>query len=130
MTMDTQTNDWTTRLRRDKRGDPKPLLINAALALREAPDWFGVLAYNDFAKRTELRSPPPGEMFPAKFQSRPWKAHDDLAANEWLQQKGINVSLIVAEHAVELVASESSFHPVLDYLNDLKWDGATAARCD
>jgi predicted P-loop ATPase len=118
-----ETVAWTTRLRRDKRGEPKPLLINAAIALRDAPDWFGVLAYNDFTKRTELMSPPFWEMFPATFQSRPWKAHDDLAANEWLQQNGINVSLSITEHAVEKVASENSFHPVRSYLNDLSWDG-------
>jgi predicted P-loop ATPase len=122
--MDAQTDDWTTRLIVDKRDAPKPLLVNAALALREAPDWFGVLAYNEFSKRTELMSPPPWEMFPATFQSRPWTAHDDLAANEWLQQKGIgiNVSLSITEHAVEKVASENSFHPVWNYLNRLSWD--------
>jgi predicted P-loop ATPase len=123
MDQKTETVAWTTRLRRDKRGEPKPLLINAAIALRDAPDWFGVLAYNDFTKRTELMSPPFWEVFPATFQSRPWKAHDDLAANEWLQQNGINVSLSITEHAVEKVASENSFHPVRSYLNDLSWDG-------
>jgi predicted P-loop ATPase len=122
MDQKTETVAWTSRLIVDKRGAPKPLLVNAALALREAPDWFGVLAYNDFTKRTELMSPPLWEMFPATFQSRPWKAHDDLAANEWLQQNGINVSLSITEHAVEKVASENSFHPVRNYLDDLSWD--------
>jgi predicted P-loop ATPase len=123
MDQKTETVVWSDRLIVDKRNAPKPLLVNAALALREAPDWFGVLTYNGFSKRTELMSPPPWEMFPAAFQSRPWKAHDDLAANEWLQQNGINVSLSITENAVEKVASEYPFHPVLAYLNELKWDG-------
>jgi predicted P-loop ATPase len=123
---DAQTNDWTTRLRKDKSGEPKPLLNNAALALREAPEWQGVLAYNDFAKRTELMRPPPWDreqqLDVRTWEPRIWTAHDDLKANQWLQDKGINCSLNVAEIAVELVASESNFHPVLLYLNGLKWD--------
>jgi predicted P-loop ATPase len=127
MMMDAQTNDWTKFLRTDKQGEPKPLLINAALALREAPEWQGVLAYNDFAKRTELMRPPPWDaaqhLDVSTWVSRIWTAHDDLQANEWLQQHGINVSLNVAEIAVELVASERPFHPVLNYLDNVKWDG-------
>jgi predicted P-loop ATPase len=114
---------WEKRLRTDKKGEPRPLLINAALALREAPAWVGVLAYNDFAKRTESMSPPPWDLFTSTWSQRPWTAHDDLQANEWLQQHGISLSLNVAEIAVELVASECRFHPVLDYLDGLKWDG-------
>jgi predicted P-loop ATPase len=128
--MDAQTNDWTQGLIVDKRGAPKPLLINAALALREAPGWQGVLAHNDFAKRTELLQPPPWDVarqpdVRTTWVSRIWTAHDDLEANQWLQGRDINihVSLNVTEIAVELVASEYHFHPVLDYLDGLTWDG-------
>jgi predicted P-loop ATPase len=124
--MDQQTSNWTTRLRVDKKGEPKPLLVNAALALREDSAWAGVLAYNDFAKRTELLSPPPWEAMVVAVSltwlPRLWTAHDDLACNEWLQLHGINVSLNVTEIAVEFVASESRFHPVLEYLDGLTWD--------
>jgi predicted P-loop ATPase len=125
--MDAHTNDWTSRIRTDKKGEPRPLLINAALALREAPEWNGVLAYNDFAKRTELMKPPPwyaaAHLDVSTWLPRIWTGHDDMQANEWLQQHGINVPLGITEIAVEMVASESSFHPVLDYLDGLTWDG-------
>ena len=115
---------WEKRLRTDKEGEPRPLLINAALALREAPAWRGVLAYNDFAKRTELMSPPPWALeTSSSWTQRPWTGHDDLAANEWLQLHGISASLNITEIAVELVASERCFHPVLDYLDGLTYDG-------
>jgi predicted P-loop ATPase len=42
---------------------------------------------------------------------------------EWLQQNRISVSLGVAENAIELVAKERLYHPVLEYLDDLEWDG-------
>lgn len=41
---------------------------------------------------------------------------------EWLQQNKISVSLGVAENAIELVAKERLYHPVLEYLDDIEWD--------
>ena len=38
---------------------PKPLLANALIALRKAPEWQGVLAYDEFAVTTMAVKPPP-----------------------------------------------------------------------
>ena len=37
----------------------KPLLANAITALRAAPEWGGVLAYDEFAHVTVLQKPAP-----------------------------------------------------------------------
>jgi Virulence-associated protein E len=113
---------WFDELVVAKNGSPKPLLVNAAHALRAAPVWANVLAFDDFAKRTMMLSPPPWEMFPNEWQPRPWTAQDDLMTTEWLQQNKISVSLGVAENAIELVAKERLYHPVLEYLDDIEWD--------
>jgi predicted P-loop ATPase len=42
---------------------------------------------------------------------------------EWLQGEGVNVSSAVAREAVQAVAYENSYHPVLMYLDGLSWDG-------
>jgi predicted P-loop ATPase len=118
-----QPEPWKARLMVDKQGAPRPIFFNAAHALRDAPAWLNVLAFDDFTKRTMLVSPPPWEMSPINWQPRPWTGQDDFQTTEWLQQQNILVPLSVAEHAVEMVAAERRYHPVCDYLNDLEWDG-------
>jgi hypothetical protein len=36
---------------------PRPLLANAIIALREAPAWHGVLAYNEFRRESDSIDP-------------------------------------------------------------------------
>jgi predicted P-loop ATPase len=119
--------DWTETLIKNGDGKRRALFANAALALREAPEWMGVIAFDDFAKRTMAIAPPPWEVRgdnPVKdWQRIPWTPHHDLQTCEWLQQNGVMVSLNITDSAVEMVAHESAFHPVRDYLDDIKWDG-------
>ena len=46
--------------------------------------------------------------------------HDDLLATEWLQREGIGVNTPTTAQAVEAVARNRAFHPVIDYLSDLR----------
>ena len=49
----TDSNEaWRKHLILTGTGTPKPLLANAITALREAPAWHGVLAYDQFAMET------------------------------------------------------------------------------
>jgi hypothetical protein len=41
------------------RAGPKPLLANAITALREAPEWTGILLFNAFHQRVVLRGKAP-----------------------------------------------------------------------
>jgi hypothetical protein len=54
-----QLNGWRAGLLFSQRNVPKPLLANALTALREAPEWRGVVAYDAFALVTMLLKPPP-----------------------------------------------------------------------
>jgi predicted P-loop ATPase len=112
---------WKDGLIVTKHGSPKPNLFNSCHALRYAPDWLKVLEFDDFAKCTMIMSCPPWQM-PCDFAPRRWAGQDDLSATEWFQANGINVTLGVAANAVEKVADENSFHPVLEYLDSLEWD--------
>lgn len=115
---------WRTNLIVTGAGAPKPLLANAITALREAPAWQGVLAYDQFALETLVSDAPPWHMG-LQWDTRAWSPHDDLLTAEWLQRRGISVNTATAAQAVEAVARERSFHPVIDYLSDLRHDGVS-----
>jgi len=68
-----------------------------------------------------VRGPLPWDERP----NRPWTEFDDLAATEWLQSAdvAIHVGSGVAREAVQRVAYEQRFHPVLEWLEGLEWDG-------
>ena len=66
---------------------PRSILANAIIALREAPVWHGVLAYNEFRRETVIESHPPWDAQDSKWISRAWTDHDDLLATDWLQKE-------------------------------------------
>ena len=120
-----QAGDWRDELilskgRRGEQGEPKPILANAMTALCAAPEWRGVLAFNEFSLRTVALKPAPWDGAATAFQ---WTDHEDRLAADWLQHAGILVSADVAGQAVQTVARERPFHPVREYLDFLKWDG-------
>jgi len=96
--------------------------MNACIALRHAPEWQGVLAWNSFTKIAELRKPAPYCKGP--FVPRPLTDLDVNATKVWLEQNYVDVSKDFVLNALRMVASEHSYHPVLDYLDGLTWDHA------
>ena len=101
---------------------PKPLLANALVALRDAPEWAGVLAFDEFALVTMAMLPPPWlQRLNDEWTPRPWTDTDDVLATEWLQRNEICVQDV--GRAAETVAREAAFHPIRDYLGGLRWDG-------
>jgi predicted P-loop ATPase len=115
--------EWTSGLMRFGSGAPQGTLANACHALRCAPELQLMLAYDVFAMKTMLVSVPPWELEPKRFCQRVWGPHDDLLATEHLQRMAIPLKPQTASQAVEIIARERSFHPVLDYLDSLEWDG-------
>lgn len=113
---------WRNGLLLNLNGTVKPALANAITALRGAPEWAGVLAYNEFAHFTVLRKPAPWLKPDAEFVAD-WTPNHDTLATEWLHHQGIFVSVDVTGQAVEAVARECPFHPVRAYLKGLAWDG-------
>lgn len=113
--------EWRVHLLASKtEQQPRPMLANALLALRDAPEWRGVIGYDDFSLTIMLLRPPPWQRGP--FAPGRWKdVYDGLVA-EWMQRQGIAVSEGVAAAAVRVAASERPYHPVRDYLNGLAWD--------
>ena len=117
--------DWRDQLicskgRRDEPGGPKPLLANAITALRAAPEWEGVLAFDEFSLRTVALKPAPWDGAATGLE---WTDHEDRLVANWLQHASIYVSVEVAGQSVQTVAKDRPFHPVREYLDSLMWDG-------
>jgi Virulence-associated protein E/Domain of unknown function (DUF3854) len=121
---------WQDELLRSKVSSDKsensvlPILANATTALRLAPEWQGVLAYDEFRCNVVAVKPTAWGVFPKNG----WTDQEDRLTAEWLQRQRILISVEIAAQAVQTVAAQRCVHPVRDYLNGLKWDGA--ARLD
>jgi hypothetical protein len=116
---------WRDELLLTPTKTPKPLLANALTALRHAPEWQGVLAYDEFALVTMLMKPPPWlKHEDNSWTPIQWTDRDDVLTTDWLQREAISVNTKVAADVVEAAAKDNTFHPVRDYLNGLEWDGA------
>jgi predicted P-loop ATPase len=113
---------WRNDLLLNLNGTVKPVLANAITALRNAQEWSGALAYNEFASCTVLRKPAPW-MKPSADVHEEWTPNHDVLATEWLHHQGIFVPVDVTGQAIEAVARECPFHPVRTYLKELTWDG-------
>jgi hypothetical protein len=96
-----------------------PVLANAIAAFRHAPEWGGVLAFNEFGFGTVALKPTPWGV----VAKREWTDHEDRLAAEWLQKQGVLVSVEIAGQAVQTAARDRPFHPVRTYLRTLQWDG-------
>jgi predicted P-loop ATPase len=96
-----------------------PVLANAIAAFRHAPEWGGVLAFNEFGFGTVALKPAPWGIVP----KGEWTDQEDRLAAEWLQKQGILVSVEIAGQAVQTAARDHPFHPVRTYLKGLQWDG-------
>jgi predicted P-loop ATPase len=115
--------DWTGGLMKFGSGAPQGTLANGCHALRCSPELQPMLAYDVFAMKTMVVAAPPWECEPQYFQERSWLPHDDLLVTEHLQRLGIPIKPQTATQAVEIVARERSYHPVIDYLDSVEWDG-------
>ena len=115
---------WRDELLLTPTKTPKPLLANALTALRHAPEWQGVLAYDEFALVTMLMKPPPWlKHEDNSWTPTQWTDRDDVLTTDWLQRELIGVNTKVAADVVEAVAKDNGFHSVRDYLSGLEWDG-------
>ncbi len=115
----TPVANWHDQLIVNQNGDPKPILANAITALRYAPEWCGVLVFNEFALETVVLKDPPWDK---TVTGAKWTDHEDRLTANWLQHAGIFVPVEIAGQAVQSVAKDRRFHPVLEYLESLKWD--------
>lgn len=114
-------SEWRRALILNEDKKPRALLANALTALRQAPEWKGVIRYDEFSHTPVVTRRPPYEEA-GDFVTRAWTDYDDARTTEWLQREGILVKTVEAAVAAMTVAKENKFHPVREYLEGLTWD--------
>jgi predicted P-loop ATPase len=113
-------DSWRQGLILDKGRQPKPLVANVIIALREAPELAGILLFDAFHMHVIARGKLP---WMAKANEAKWTDQDDVRLASWLQHQGIEATPNVVAQAVETVAQDRPTHPVLAYLERCRWDG-------
>lgn len=116
---------WEAKLILDKDDRIVANLANLILILKEAPDWKGVLGYDEFAARVVIRKRPPWEeqAVDTVWTDTVWTDHHESLARVWFQEHEINARAEDAGRAVQAAARANSFHPVRSYFDALVWDG-------
>ncbi len=114
---------WESRLLRTDGDNPRPLsiLANAIIAFEHAPNWQGILHFDESSLAVVAKATPPWDE--TRTPPFTWSDADDIRAADWLQHHEIMVGKEIAAQAVQAVASKHAFHPIRDYLGMLEWDG-------
>ena len=98
------------------KGAILPILANALVALREARELSGIVAYDEMAGLPMLKALPGAAAFPM----RPLADADAGLIQEFIQHSGIGrLGRDITFQALDIVARENSFHPLRNYLDSL-----------
>lgn len=120
-----ENNDWVLELKIDSKGDYLPTINNVKLILENDKKFCGKLAYNSFTRRyTALGKVPWND----NNIEREWTDPDDAGLRHYIESVYGIKSKAAIEDARVLVSQENSYHPVLDYLESLAWDGKKRAE--
>ena len=120
---------WLSKCMCDSKKRPLPILVNALIALRNDDGTRDAIAFDEMLRAPmllhQIGQPIGGDL----REPRALTDKDLTDLQEWMQLAGLmhishdNVRLAVDSHA-----RDHAYHPVLDYLESLRWDDT--ARLD
>jgi len=111
---------WQSRCLLTEKGKIIPNLANVMLALEYDPALRDNYAYDEMLRATVMLR----ELGGLEPISRYVTEEDVCDLQRWLQHNGIpGLRLDVVRSSLNLRAHHCTFHPVLDYLHSLTWDG-------
>ena len=115
---------WLLKLEVGTKGDVLSTIDNVVLILQNDEKLKGRLGFNSFTGRyTVLGALPWNE----ETRERAWSDEDDAGLRRHIENYGIKSKGNIDDARV-LVSRENLYHPVLDYLNGLSWDGVKRAE--
>ena len=119
---------WFARLQRNDEGAGIPNLANTIMIFANDPELDGLLAYNAFTYQCLLNRPAPKAApadapLPGPYP-RSWELQDIALTQAYLQRVwSPRIAAVTVEHAMTATAANRQFHPIIDWLDGLVWDG-------
>ncbi|MEJ7728198.1 MAG: VapE domain-containing protein [Polyangiaceae bacterium] len=99
---------------------------NVVVILRHHPAWAGKIRWDLHAQQTTVRDPPwhQSDMPGAELLGRPWSDEDTARLSAWVvREMGLEIGVSDCDRAVAIAAAASPYHPVRDWMAELRWDG-------
>ena len=117
--------DWIDDLKMNERsGFPLSTSNNVEVILSNG-EWQGALAYDAFGNTEVIRKKLPWRNRERKHDDyEPWLGADDRRLQHWFGKKYEIKSANIIANAFTEVSHLNRFHPIIDYLEEQKWDGA------
>ena len=116
----TEAENWREKLKVTDKGAIAQTIENAVIILRHDPKLTGCLALDEMASNIVARKSLPWRTIKEDSQ---WIDADDASLRYYMERVyGISSKDKIFD-AVNIVATECSFHPVKEYLEDCTWDG-------
>lgn len=113
---DDAAHDWKAELivkHKDNGDEVIPCRVhNLILILQHAPEFKGRIRYNRFSESSDIDGGDADEVMPVRLMASLEK--------DWIKEQ---VKFEYVTKAVSAVAKNNEYHPVLDYLRSLRWDG-------
>jgi predicted P-loop ATPase len=113
--------DWKEDLQTTRSGAYMGSLLNARLVLQHDPALSGILRFNEFTSEVTVKGKVP--WLDPEISSRTIQDVDGIEIRTYLQRQGVHAAKDDVWDAVTAEAQRASYHPVRDYLLNLKWDG-------
>lgn len=119
---------WQGRLGKNTDGAPLPTIANAMILFANDPALVGLLAYDAFRSEHLITRPAPAiedgaSALPGPYP-RSWGAEDVAIVQSYFQRLwSPKFARATVEDAMLASAALARFHPVVDWLDGLVWDG-------
>lgn len=116
---------WALGLQTGTKGEYLATIDNIILIMRNDSELRGKLGFNSFTGRYTVAAALPWN---ESTSERTWSDEDDAGLRHFLEKKYGIKSKGNIDDARVLVARDNIYHPVLEYLDGLTWDGVKRAE--
>lgn len=115
---------WWSQCIKDAKDRPLPILANALVALRCDSAISDAIGFDEMLQQPMLLHQVGFPINGNVHVPRPLTDIDIITVHQYLQHAGLErIGREAVRDAVDHHAREHSYHPVLDYLESLQWDG-------